>query len=154
MTISQQGTVGVVGWLAISHRSLPPKLKFPKFRQAKDSYKSDLEFMRRFSLQSGMELVVGEYTLAGQVIFCWEVSWGFNGWCFFSFFRWNLGAHGCSESWFFFSGFLVENYWKVMTRLRQKRKKHKQKQEKAKKQSIRWFNPWAFYRLIGGHFPP
>eukprot|EP00434_Breviolum_minutum_P005269 symbB.v1.2.004644.t1/scaffold267.1/size279078/2 len=34
--------------------------------QAKDSYKSDLEFMRRFSLQSGMELVVGEYTLAGN----------------------------------------------------------------------------------------
>ena len=99
MTISQQGTVGVVGWLAIKTPSSPrlPSKKLHDERQAKDSYKSDLEFMRRFSLQSGMELVVGEYTLAGQEFF----FWGFHGgWCllvfFFSMKSW---TDGFSERW-------------------------------------------------------
>lgn len=93
MTISQQGTVGVVGWLAIKTPSSPrlPNKKLHNERQAKDSYKSDLEFMRRFSLQSGMELVVGEYTLAGQEFLFGGVSWGFGG----------LVHVGAFKSWFF-----------------------------------------------------
>ena len=47
--------------------------------QAKDSYKSDLEFMRRFFLQSGMELVVGEYTLAGEDLFFFFFILGWEG---------------------------------------------------------------------------
>ena len=35
--------------------------------EAKRSYNSDLDLMRRFFLDAGIELIVGEYTLAGVV---------------------------------------------------------------------------------------